>query len=324
MKSKMSRIFSSKKSFEMSFAWMFSIIVGAIILFLAIYMTMKFIVPQRHISQSELAKSFGALLDPLETGKGISVESTIIQTGAETRVYNKCYKDDNFGRQALSMAVKSGIGKQWQEPGEETSLQNKYIFSNSTMQGKNFYIMVKQLEMPFKIADLIFLYDEKYCFVSPPGWIEDDIENAKNINISHTTYECEEGSVSVCFNSYGCDVNVADYSNDNSFSSGGVEKNRETMVYSGSLIYAAIFSDSEMYECNLARLMARLERLAQLHLEKSRFIEVKCSSGLNTELADLANKAMELKQEESPSQHLNDVISLADEINDKDSICRIF
>src|SRR3989338_3382589 len=103
MKSKMSRIFRGKKSFEMSFAWMFSIIVGAIILFLEIYMTMKFIAPQRNISQSELAKSFGALLDPLETGKGISVESTVIQTGVETRVYNKCYKDDNFGRQGISI-----------------------------------------------------------------------------------------------------------------------------------------------------------------------------------------------------------------------------
>ena len=218
----MSRIFRGKKSFEMSFAWMFSIIVGAIILFLAIYMTMKFIAPQRNISQSELAKSFGALLDPLETGKGISVESTVIQTGVETRVYNKCYKDDNFGRQGISMAIKSGIGKQWQEPGEETSLRNKHIFSNSTMQGKNFYIMVKQFEMPFKIADLIFLYDKKYCFVNPPGWIEDDIENAKNIDISDTTYGCETNSIKVCFNSDGCDVNVADYSNDYSFSSGGV------------------------------------------------------------------------------------------------------
>ena len=320
----MSRIFRSKKAFEMSFAWMFSIIVGAIILFLAIYMTMKFIVPQRNISQSELAKSFGALLDPLETGKGISVESTVIQTGVEARVYNKCYKDDNFGRQGISMAIKSGIGKQWQEPGEETSLQNKYIFSNSTVQGKNFYIMVKQFEMPFKIADLIFLYDKKYCFVNPPGWIEDDIENAKNIDISDTTYGCETNSIKVCFNSGGCDVNVADYSNDYSFSSGGVEKDSYTMTYSGSLIYAAIFSDSKMYECNLARLMARLEKLAQLYLEKSRFIETKCSSGLDTELAELANKAMAMKEEDNPSQHLNDVISLADEIKDKDSICRIF
>ena len=320
----MSRIFRGKKSFEMSFAWMFSIIVGAIILFLAIYMTMKFIAPQRHISQSELAKSLGALLDPLETGKGISVESTVIQTGVETRVYNKCYKDDNFGRQGISMAIKSGIGKQWQEPGEETSLQNKYIFSNSTVQGKNFYIMVKQFEMPFKIADLIFLYDKKYCFVNPPGWIEDDIENAKNIDISGTAYDCEDGSIKVCFNSYGCDVNVADYSNDYSFSYGGVEKDGYTMTYSGSLIYAAILSDSEMYECNLARLMARLEKLAQLYLEKSRMIEPECSSGLNTELADLANKAMALKQEDNPSQHLTEIISIADEINNKDSICRIF
>ena len=79
-----------------------------------------------------------------------------------------------------------------------------------------------------------------------------------------------------------------------------------------------------MYECNLARLMARLEKLAQLYLEKSRFIETKCSSGLNAELAELANKAMALKEEDNPSQHLNDVISLADEIKDKDSICRIF
>ena len=321
------RIFRSKKAFEMSFAWMFSIITGAIILFLAIYMTMQFIAPQRHISQSELARSLSALLDPLETGKGVAVESTVIELAREARIYNKCYmsdENDNFGRQGISMATKSGIGKQWQTPGEETSLQNKYIFSNSTVKGKNFYIMVKQFEMPFKVADLIFLYDEKYCFVSPPRWIEDDVGNAKNIKINDATSGCEEGSITICFSSYGCDVDVADYSNDNSFSSGSLEKDGYTMVYSGSLIYAAIFSDSGMYECNLARLMARLEKLAKLYLEKSRLIEPECSSGLNTELADLANKAMALKQEDNPSQHLADVISIADDINDKNSICRIF
>ena len=321
-------VFNDKNAFEMSFAFMFSIIVGAIILFSALYITTKFIVPQRHISQSEAAKSLSALIDPLETGSGISSEATIIKVTAETRIYSRCYRpgEDIFGRQGISLAMQSGIGEKWQEPGEETAMNNKYIFSNSTLQGKNFYILVKQFNIPFKVADLIFLYDEKYCFVNAPRWIKDDIENSGNINISSYIGECETGSISVCFNSYACDINVFDASNDNSFSSGRVMKEGIYSDYSGNLLYAAIFSDSEIYECNIARLMARLEKLSYLYLEKSRIIEPKCSSGLNEELAEMANNAMALKQEGTPSSSgsFGSIISLSEEIDEKDSICRIF
>ena len=47
-------------------------------------------------------------------------------------------------------------------------------------------MLVKPLEMPFKIGDVIVLWSEKqsYCFVNPPEEIKKDLANKTGIEIT--------------------------------------------------------------------------------------------------------------------------------------------
>ena len=58
----------NKKAIEMSFNWIFAIIVGGFILFIAIYGAGKLIRTSEQSVYTETAASLVSLFDPLETG----------------------------------------------------------------------------------------------------------------------------------------------------------------------------------------------------------------------------------------------------------------
>ena len=88
-----------------------------------------------------------------------------------------------------------------------------------------------------------------------------------------------------------------------------------------SLMYAAIFSDSGDYECQVKRLMQRVANLALLYEDKANFVSnVGCNSNLN--LLKLKNTAESL----GSSANLKLVSDTADEINDLNNFaeCRLW
>jgi hypothetical protein len=60
----------NKQGIEMGFSWIFAIIVGVVILFLAIYTTTRIIGTSRYELDTETAKKISILIDPLETSLG--------------------------------------------------------------------------------------------------------------------------------------------------------------------------------------------------------------------------------------------------------------
>ena len=180
----------NKKGFEFSFGWIFGILVGAFILFLAIYAAANLVNVMRFQGETELGKTLGTLLYPIETNLE-EAKFAQINVPQETRIFNVCKEplpSSVFGAQKLRAAVKSGIGEEWQkDPAVESTFYNKYIFSaNMSQGGKQFYVLSKPLEFPFKIADVMMLWSdkEKYCFISPfPDMATELVRIApKNIN----------------------------------------------------------------------------------------------------------------------------------------------
>ena len=112
---------------QISFAWMFAIIVGIFILFLAIFATTKLIKTDQTIIDSKTAKEIGVLLNPLETGFETG-KSTSLILPSETRIYNKCNTDGEFGRQIIKISQKSF--DKWTETDVDVGFSNKYIFKN--------------------------------------------------------------------------------------------------------------------------------------------------------------------------------------------------
>ena len=161
----------------MSFTWLFAILIGGFILFLAIYAVVTIKPTENFVQDTQLSKEIGILLNPLETGFETSTVSYLKLPG-ETRIYNKCYSEDIFGAQVIQVSQKNF--DEFSKPSLEIKVLNKYIFSEKIIEGKIFYVFVKPFEFPFKVADLVYLIPEsgEYCFIDAPEHIEDELERS--------------------------------------------------------------------------------------------------------------------------------------------------
>ena len=285
----------NKKGLEFSFAWLFAILAGAVIIFLAIYISMRFIKTGEYEVNTLTAKQLSIIFEPMETGAA-SGKSSLVSLNDETRIFNDCYDYGNFGRNQISLSVKQGFKKEWAEPGGRIDVTNKYIFSEDVEQGREIYFFSKPFNMPFKISEIIFLTSKKYCFVNAPGNIKDEVSglNLKNIMLEN----CSANHNRVCFGASNCEISVigmcSGYECENEFDYGEIIKGKESVTYAGSLLYAGIFSDKEIYECNVKRLMKKLSILALLYKDEADYISDKCGSSY-TNLVLLANSAKSLK-----------------------------
>lgn len=300
---------------QISFAWLFAIIVGGFILFLAIYASTKIIKTEQTSLDAGTAKEIGVLLNPLETGFETGKKNSITLP-AETRIYNRCNNDGVFGRQIIKISQKSF--DRWTDTNVNVGFSNKYIFSENFVEGKKFFLFSKPFEFPFKVTDLIYLIssDKKYCFVDAPDKIKDEILDLNQENLF--TKNCPENSVKVCFDSKNCDISV-------NYGGRYIDKNNETMYFYGdALMYAAIFSEKEIYECQLKRVMQRGEQLALLYKDKAEFVSrVECNSNLNSDLLELGN----LENSLGGSENLNNyIINLMDNMNQKNNLaeCKLW
>jgi len=302
---------------QISFAWLFAIIVGAFILFLAIYFSSKLINTGNEEISAKTGKEFGVLLNPLETGFE-SLKSSSILLPIESRIYNKCTLDGVFGRQLIQVSQKS-FGK-WTETDLNAGFSNKYIFSENPIEGKRYYILSAPFDFPFKVADLISItsQNKKYCFQDAPEDVADEISKINQENLYVNNCSARKANVIICFgNENGCNVYV-DYNN------GIVRKGTDSVYFEGNaLMYSAIFADKAIYECQLKRLMKRVNTLANLYIDKANFVAgVGCDTNLNVDLLALINAADNFRE----SSDISSIKLLTDEMNNQNGVamCRLW
>lgn len=308
-----------KGALEISFGWLFAIIAGIIILFLAIYLSSKLMSTEKETVSAETGKEIGILLNPLETSFE-SAQTTSITIPAETRIHNKCELTGTFGKQLIQLDQKSF--NKWTKTEVYVSFNNKYIFSNEEIEGKKFYIFSKPFYFPFKVADLVYMTssEDRYCFINAPNKINEEISDLNQKNL--LTENCSENDIEVCFSENDCDINV-------DYEAGYVEKEGKREYFtgveddSGALMYAAIFSDKEEYECQLKRLMLRLKEISLLYMNKELFTKKEgCGDNLGGDLNELSEIANSLKN----SEELEIIKIKVDIINKKNNarICMLW
>jgi hypothetical protein len=280
---------NSKGALEISFGWLFAIIAGIVIIFLAIYLSSKLINVQQTTVNAETGQQIGILLDPLETSFE-SAQTTAITIPAETRINNICDFSGIFGEQFIQLDQQSF--NKWTKTNINVGFKNKYIFSEGQIEGKKFYIFSKPFDFPFKIADLMYITssDKRYCFFNAPDEINTEISELNQSNL--ITGNCSEGDIKICFGNNNCDINV-------DFNSNSVEKNGTLMYFGGAderaLMYAAIFSDKNVYECQVKRLMSRVNEISSLYIEKESLTEKKgCDNNAGADLGELSGLARSL------------------------------
>lgn len=296
-----------KKAIAISFNWIFAIIAGTIILFLAIYATTQYIQTSEKTIYTETAAQLISLFDPLETGLA-SGKSDEINFKKQSRIYLDCNYLNNhpFGEQTIAFSEKT-FGDKFGEKGEEVSIKNKYVFAEEVVEGKKMSIFSKPFFMGFKVADVIVINSDDYCFYKASNEIKDEIESLgiKNIQFSEDLSDNSCEGTSVCFIGSGCDINVLNNK---------VVKGSSELYYTDSLLYAAIFSSSENYECNIKRLMNKFNELSLVYIDKIKIIENKgCSSNIEAKLRIMMDSAKALKSS-------GDIISLDDQADVINSI----
>lgn len=313
-----------KKGLEFSFGWIFALVVGAAILFLAIYAAVRLVTTERTVQDTEAAKQLEVILTPVETGTETAKSVTPITFPSEARVYNNCSRKGNFGEQKISVATSSGVGGKWQEPGFAVTSFNKYIFSGDMIQGKQVYAFSKPFSMPFKVANIVYLWTDKYCFENPPTEMYNEIVSLGMRNVNATPYlsNCDKNSIKVCFTSDVPECNITVNIQMNS-----VTKKGKTMFYQGdALLYGAIFSGPEVYECQVNRLMKRTSELAMLYSKKSEGIAARaegCSSSLQGGLVNLAEVSAEINN----SMEIMDIFFITKSLesaNSKITTCKLW
>lgn len=276
----------NKRGIELSFNWIFSIVVGAVILFLAIYGVSKLISSGQKEQVAISSQELGNLLHPLETSIESGSRPENISFSGKARIYNTCKATGQFGTQEISLVEKSGIGEEWPEPQNPKKMSTKYIFSEKMMEGKNFYSFIKPIQLPFKIGDMIVLWNSRYCFVNPSSEIEEEVEsmglNSRGIQVTSSISSCNKESVVVCFSTFDSKCKIfVDFANNR------VSKEGKNLDFYGPLVYGAIFSEPGIYECQISRLLKRGAFLARVYSEKSNLIATSsqgCSSNLQSDL----------------------------------------
>ncbi len=316
------RIKHKKGFMNLSFGWIFGLIVGAVVLFLAIYMATQYAGLEKKSQTAQSGRQIEAWFNSLNTGENVSL-STTLTSSVETKMYSECKPYGEFGEQILRVDEKS---MNEFETGMEISFKNQYIYiskDSSEIPTKSFSVFSNTFNFPFKISNLIYVtpISKEYCFVTDDENREEKIENLnrKNFKVADSIDKCEENSETVCFTYEDCDINVRE---------SYVEKDGEKMYYSGdALMYAAIFSDKELYECQLKRLMKRTNKLADMYIYKSKDMIGCDMSTIKIGLNTLKEGAKGMTDAEGEvSQGLRSLASLQKSLNKKNDQwkCRLW
>ena len=298
---------------QIPFAWLFAIIVGAVILFLAVYISMKLIGTEQTTQDAKAGKEIGVLLNPLETGFETG-KTTTLNMPVETRIYSRCSNQGIFGEQTIRVSQKNF--NKWSETDIDVSFPNKYIFSEDFVEGKKFFIFSKPFNFPFKVADMIYITSENYCFISAPEEIAEEIADLKQENFF--LENCPEKSTNVCFlGGAECEINV-------DYNAGYVSKKTGKVYFNDdALMYAGIFSEDNLYECEVRRLMQRVAQLTLLYNNKAELVSKSgCNSNLDGELSQLNNFAGTF----SGTMNLNAINSVVEKLEEKNDVaeCRLW
>ncbi|MDP2925902.1 MAG: hypothetical protein Q8N99_06025 [Nanoarchaeota archaeon] len=309
-----------KKAIEMGFNWLFAIIAGGFILFIAIYTAGTLINVFQKEQGTVTSKRFISNFDPLATGFAAGEGNNGITFNKNSRFYFECDELLNppFGRETISFSEQT-FGKKWSDRSDQVPIKDKYIFSEDALEGKKFFMISFPFSMPFTIAEVIIISSSSYCFYDAPYKIRENVEDLSMGNVVFPNLSSEKCTgVKVCFSGGSkCDARV-------SLGGSYVEKDGEKMYYYDNLLYGAIFSSPEIYECNVKRLMNKMYELGQVYNQKIKIIErTGCEAKIGLKLNAITSSAKNITN----SQALIFLGNQADEINiinDEAGGCRLY
>lgn len=267
---------------QFNFVWLFAIVAGSAILFLAVYGAVRSGDASDTLRDTSTARSISILTDPLQAGFADGSFGTL-SFRDETRIRVSCLSG-GLGTSSIEVQTRSGPNGEWSRGGVPTSTPNKYIFSGDVVSSSEFTVFSKPFSFPYEISDLIFLIPEEYCFISPPSYVGDELSRLSMPFVSVGSSCNNSDAVHVCFGGGSvCDMVVS--CSDSRCSSGSVDRGGVQLSFVGSLLYGAIFSSEDNYRCNVDRLTTRGSLIAREFMDKVDLLNARdCTSGVKADL----------------------------------------
>lgn len=301
---------------DISFSWIFAFIIGGFIIFGAIYGVTKFTHIAETGSSAYAATDLGSLLEQLETS-AVSAKGIGMTMSVQSRINNGCDLRGDFGNQQIT--IDEFIRDRWTMGTVPVFFKNRYLFSEKSVEGKRFFFVSLPFDFPFKISNIVFFFqaDQKYCFKDAPQKIRRTLSEINKEAFLFENCMNIENVKKVCFGSGACDVVI-------DLEGGVVKKGMDRFYFQGdTLMLAAIFSDKNVYECQVNRLMLRTKKLSSLYEKKALLVSEKsCSSPV---LNDLGFFIQNLNTY-SDSSDIANLYEEADKLGDKNdaSKCRLW
>lgn len=304
----------NNKGIEASFGWIFSLMVGAVVLVLAIIAVAQLVTQERGVQQTLSAQEVATWFAATQSEQETSSVPRNLTFPALTRLSMTCSSAGALGTQEITVATRSGIGEPWSRAGIPARFHQNYVFMQEQAEGKHFRILVKPINLPYAIGDAIMVFSEKYCFVAPPVDVEDDVALLQTSSLGQGTItnvasieQCARNSTSVCFVGEGesartnCQIVVDTRTKSVALRGAGGQR----VSYEDGLAIAAIVSSPELYRCQIERMMRRSAELAHLYQKKSELVAAYtdgCSTALQQEL-----KAYEVLTRNASASHIGAV-----------------
>ncbi len=280
-----------QKKGTVEFSWIFALIVGGSILFLAFFFVGQQFFQQKQLAQIQTTQTIDVLLTPFSSSGNIAnAQEGVIKLQKDSDLNLYCEKADNFnslGYESLEIipldTKKTLTSSGTNNAISEKKIYDKYIFGED-FTTKEILTFSKPFNAPWRIADMVYIfpYENTYCFYGNlmPLRIKKELISLDNSSsLKHFLFEVNNGeeendytiktdtkcTKNICFNhpsDITCDITIIPDSASSDYLLGKIEKgngiNTETTnYYSDALLYASIFSDKEIYECNVQRIFSR-------------------------------------------------------------------
>ena len=314
-----------KKKGVIEFSWIFALIVGAVILFLAFYFIGTKFTEKNVLGGIQTEQSLDIIFNPFSSFGSLGATSS--KTNELKRSENLSFSCDynNLGYNSILVYTEA--------VSPPRKVYDKYLFTENLTHGRNFQIISKPFVMPWRVADLIYFFskDDTYCFVNFPNMKEEFGDSITGLNISNFKFtlsgSCPAESIKVCncngcgSQSSGCDMTV-DYSQNVVIKNSG-----RSFFVDDATMYAAMFSDPVIYNCNLKRLAKRIDSQIDVYMGKASALSSRCGASFN--LASLRIAAEGLYDARNPGETkngLNDLKGSADLLKNQNmgAECKLF
>lgn len=272
----------NKKGFEISFSWLFAVIAGiSVFLFLT-----WFAVKQTDLFGNVSAQAAAEELDIAFTSFSSSMIGTKLNFPKDVELEFKC--DSNEER----MLINGKGGKK---------LKGNIVFSPNNMKNNEFSLWTKGWNIPFRVSNFIFLADNKHRY-NLDGISSTELEGVPDIFKTGVDGEKinfvqgRDGSPSddekTIYLEYDSEL-------DEHYGTIYIKGNEgQPLSYFGdAMIYAAIFSDKDNFDCLYNKAKERAENVIKVYEERAKEMRGGCSLGFSFDIFDFSyEKIKELKE----------------------------